>query len=196
MNALKIIGVLAIGSIFFLSSSTHASSTGRGGVVISVHDGDTVVVKTQAGQLIKVRIAGIDAPELSQPYGRLARAHLVTQAQGKFVAITEVGVDAYGRTVAHIFVGDIDVAKALVREGSAWYSRGFSKDPDFPKAELAARIANRGLWALSSPIPPWDWRHAPHRPAAKSKENKQPLNFPEKSLLSQLTQRMSVVAER
>jgi endonuclease YncB( thermonuclease family) len=37
------------------------------GTVIAVHDGDTITLQNEAGQK-KIRLAGIDAPEINQPY--------------------------------------------------------------------------------------------------------------------------------
>lgn len=42
------------------------------GLVVSVHDGDTLTVLV-GKQQIKVRLAEIDAPELGQPYGQRSR---------------------------------------------------------------------------------------------------------------------------
>ncbi|HGJ5916276.1 MAG TPA: thermonuclease family protein, partial [Arsenophonus nasoniae] len=39
------------------------------GRVVNVIDGDTVFVLTE-GKRVKVRLIGIDAPELGQPFGR------------------------------------------------------------------------------------------------------------------------------
>ena len=43
------------------------------GKVVSVHDGDTVTGRTDDGQTLKVRLQGIDAPELKQPFGSSSR---------------------------------------------------------------------------------------------------------------------------
>lgn len=37
--------------------------------VVSVHDGDTITVLAAGNEQIKVRLEGIDAPELKQPLG-------------------------------------------------------------------------------------------------------------------------------
>ena len=47
--------------------------TGR---VVGVHDGDTLTLLVEGNRQIKVRLAGIDAPELSQPYGQKAKQAL------------------------------------------------------------------------------------------------------------------------
>ena len=40
----------------------------------------------------------------------------------------------------------------------AWHYKQYSDDVSLAKAEQDARDAQRGLWADSKPIPPWDWR--------------------------------------
>ena len=54
--------------------------TGR---VVGVHDGDTLTLLVVGNQQVKVRLAGIDAPELAQPYGQ--------QAKQLLNAVQEVG---------------------------------------------------------------------------------------------------------
>jgi len=39
---------------------------------VGVHDGDTLTLLVER-QPVKVRLAGIDAPELAQPYGQKAK---------------------------------------------------------------------------------------------------------------------------
>lgn len=61
-------------SYFFLLVS-NASSESLIGKVIAVHDGDTITLQNESGYK-KIRLAGIDAPELKQPYGAESRAAL------------------------------------------------------------------------------------------------------------------------
>lgn len=52
-----------------------ATTTGK---VVSVHDGDTLTLRTDDGQTLKVRLRGIDAPEIRQPVARRSRRHPLT----------------------------------------------------------------------------------------------------------------------
>ena len=69
--------------------------------------------------------------------------------------------DGYGRTVARVSVGELDVNAELVRAGAAWVYRRYTDDPKLLALESEARAAHRGLWGLEgpAPVPPWDWRH-------------------------------------
>jgi len=46
----------------------------------------------------------------------------------------------------------------LVKAGYAWHYKQYSKDARFVPAETEARLARRGLWAVGTPVAPWDWR--------------------------------------
>lgn len=131
-----------------------------------VKDGDSLVLLS-GGQRLEVRIAGIDAPELGQPFGRKAKQALLRRVEGREVRLEVVDHDRYDRTVGRLLVGDDDVGRELVREGAAWVSRRYSRDPDLYDLEAEARSARRGLWALpeAERTPPWRWRDThPRRP--------------------------------
>ena len=58
---------------FIAGQALAAPPATTAGKVVSVHDGDTVTVRTDDGQTLKVRLQGIDAPELKQPFGSRSR---------------------------------------------------------------------------------------------------------------------------
>ncbi len=128
------------------------------GKVVSVHDGDTITVVVGKRQH-KIRLDGIDAPELGQDFGRRSRQLLSDLCFGKIVTVRVVDVDRYGREVGDVRVGNVDANAELVRAGLAWHYKQYSDDPRLDALENEARTAKRGLWAGSDPIPPWDWRH-------------------------------------
>jgi endonuclease YncB( thermonuclease family) len=122
-----------------------------------VIDGDSLELAT--GE--EVRLFGIDSPERDQPYADRARAELARLVQGKTVRLEVRDRDGYGRIVARVFAGEVDVNLALVREGAAWVYRKYSKDKALLAAEENARRAKRGLWGQGEgdPVAPWEWRH-------------------------------------
>jgi endonuclease YncB( thermonuclease family) len=74
------------------------------GVIDSVHDGDTVYVKLDAGFDLtiyaRVRVIGINAPELSTPAGKAARDFAQTLlAPGMAVKVLSFGWDKFGGRV-------------------------------------------------------------------------------------------------
>jgi endonuclease YncB( thermonuclease family) len=105
-----------------------------------------------------VRLHGIDAPELGQPFGRVARDRLAELVKGKTITVTTHGKDRYGRTIGSVAIEHDDVGHRLVAEGLAWHYTRYSKDAGLAAAERDARAARRGLWADRDPVPPWEWR--------------------------------------
>lgn len=126
--------------------------------VVGVHDGDTITGITQANEQVKVRLDAIDAPELKQPFGQVARKALGDKVYGKTVTITTKKKDRYGRTVGHILLGKRDINLEMLEEGMAWHYREYSKNKRLQQAEDDARAAKKGLWKDPDPTPPWEWR--------------------------------------
>jgi len=76
--------------------------------VLYVSDGDTVAVKKiennkETGNLIKVRLYGIDAPELKQDYGYASKEFLMKLIRGKTVRIEGNKNDRYGRLLGTVY---------------------------------------------------------------------------------------------
>jgi len=126
--------------------------------VVSVHDGDTLRAIDPQKVEHKVRLVGIDAPELGQPFGRVARDRLRELALRQQVAVQVHERDRYGRDLATLEAGGQDLARQLVAEGLAWHFTRYSDDAGLAAAEAEARAAGRGLWADPEPVAPWDWR--------------------------------------
>jgi len=128
--------------------------------VTKVSDGDSL----RSGPL-KIRLHGIDAPELKQnctdstgaswPCGRAARDVMMEIATAVPLRCVLMDVDRYGRLVMRCFAGNTDIAEHLVANGLALAYRRYSED--YVAAEAAARAAARGLWAGTFEAP-WDWR--------------------------------------
>lgn len=129
-----------------------------------VNDGDTVTCLDGAGQRVRIRLVGIDAPEFDQPKGRESRAALAAKLAGGVVRVEGDSRDQHGRLLGTLRVGDRDVNREMVAEGWAWAFTGFADDDDLAAAEAAARRDHRGLWADPQPMAPGRWRelHPPH----------------------------------
>jgi micrococcal nuclease len=126
--------------------------------VVSVHDGDTITALADGNRQVKVRLTGIDAPELGQPFGRAAKRHLSGMVFGKTIEIEAGKKDRWGRTLGAVKVDGKPVAEAMVAEGLAWHYTRYSDDQRLAAAEREARVARRGLWQDPQPVPPWEWR--------------------------------------
>lgn len=131
-------------------------------VVDKVRDGDTVTL--QSG--LKVRLLGIDAPELKQAGGPQARLALSDCLHTREVVVEQYGRDRYQRALAMLRPKGSEEScnLALVALGRAWFYRQYaSKLPKperqrFDRAELDAQAGAYGLWADPAPVAPWAWR--------------------------------------
>lgn len=127
--------------------------------IIQVTDGDTYRALRENGQIVPVRLWGVDAPELGQPYGEAARRLVLRQLSQNQVRIDVLDPDPYGRLVAHVHVGTKELSKILLARGLAWYDdRQAPNAAALKRLERQARVANRCLWTQSNPVPPWTWR--------------------------------------
>lgn len=81
---------------------------------VRVIDGDTIDV-----QGVRVRLWGIDAPEAGTVAGDAATAFLRALTDGETVSCRDTGGRSYRRIVAQCFIGDLDIADALIDAGHA-----------------------------------------------------------------------------
>ena len=130
--------------------------------VIWIVDGDTLKIrKLDTEEVIRIRLADIDAPEDDQPHGVSSSVALHRMCFGKIVDIAARDVDQYGRTIATIFIEGKSINKIMVRLGHAWSMREcFLYDSTMLSAEQYARSRKSGLWRLPDEkiTPPWEWR--------------------------------------
>jgi endonuclease YncB( thermonuclease family) len=130
----------------------------REGLVVSVHDGDTLTVLV-GKQQVKVRLAEIDAPELRQAFGQRSRQSLAAICFHEFAKVELIARDRYGRSVGKVQCSGKDAGGHQVSSGMAWvYERYAPKDSPLYWEQAEARAAKRGLWSEAEPVPPWDWR--------------------------------------
>ena len=151
LSVLFLIGTQALAQPAGLPPEIH-------GRIVGVHDGDSVTLLTPDKIEVKVRLDGIDAPELKQPFGNAAKQALSNLIFGKDVAVKVTGKDRYGRALGQVAAGATDVNRSMVAAGMAWHYEKYSKDPKLAAAQAAAKTARRGLWADSAPVAPWAWR--------------------------------------
>jgi endonuclease YncB( thermonuclease family) len=132
------------------------------GDVVGVTDGDTIKV-LQGKKQYKIRLNGIDAPEMSQAYGKKSKEYLASLVFGKKVEVIVRDTDRYGRYVGDVLIAGKSANAELVAAGFAWRYTAYSKDENLAALENAARAKRLGLWADASPVPPWKFRHKKHK---------------------------------
>lgn len=132
------------------------SFTGR---VDRVADGDTLWVRPDAGgPPVKLRLEGIDAPEICQPGGAASSAWLSQLAMHQRVRVVVNRRDDYGRGLARVYLKDEDVAARMVRSGHAWSYRWRRSLGPYATDEQQARRSRLGVFALASAELPRDFR--------------------------------------
>jgi endonuclease YncB( thermonuclease family) len=130
---------------------------------VSVIDGDSLIVqRTDAapGARIRLRLYGVDAPELDQPFGHHARRFVERRVRGKVLRVrVKERLDARRlRAIVHL-PDDTVLNYALLEAGYAWWQR--HRVPESRRMQLLqqqARDTDRGLWRRAQPVPPWIWR--------------------------------------
>lgn len=129
------------------------------GVVVGIKDGDTFAVLVDGREQV-VRLADIDCPERSQPFGKAAKQFAADLCYRKEVRVlAEPKKDRYGRLIGTVELKDgLRVNEELVRAGYAWHYLKYSDDEEYVALERNAREARVGLWADTTALPPWEWR--------------------------------------
>lgn len=143
--------------LLVLTFSVSADIRGR---IVSVLDGGTVEVLDTENRLTRVRLAGIDAPEKSQPFGQRSRQALSSMVAQRTVIITGGDTDRYGRLLGTLWLGATDVNAAQIRKGLAWAYRYHGKPAkaDYAVQEAEALRHKTGLWSVPGQTEPWRWR--------------------------------------
>ena len=139
-----------------LPSLAMADVTGKARVV----DGDTIWIGDT-----KIRLHGIDAPEMKQTCrtskgeeqqcGQLAKQALERLVRGQEVICKGDKRDRYKRLIAVCYVGPFNINEQMVTGGWAMAYRKHSKD--YVRAETFAKSRREGLWRGTFE-PPWEWR--------------------------------------
>jgi micrococcal nuclease len=119
------------------------------GNCMRIVDGDTVDV-SNGGEIIRIRLEGIDCPERDQPFAEEAKAFTVNLILGKSVSVVEKEKDEYGRTVARVFIDGSDVSLELLKAGLATHFRKYNSDWLLATLEEQARADRVGMWASST----------------------------------------------
>ncbi|GAB3372854.1 thermonuclease family protein [Azotobacter armeniacus] len=154
-------------SMLLLLGSPQAQAEEITGQVIEVLDGDTLSLLTSDDWQIHVRLAGIDAPDLTQPYNDKARQTLSNLALGKRATLQVQARDLAGRSVAQMFIEGLDVNREMVRRGAAWVAQDHAAPAaDLLPVEAEAKRERRGLWAQPKKdiVPPWVWSKSKRQP--------------------------------
>lgn len=159
LGKIIIIGLILIAGNWVLVSTTP----GEPATIVSITDGDTVRLKNQDGQGIRVRLACIDAPESGAKHGSTATQRLAQLTpEGSTIRYQDLGSGGYGRRAGELFTGSwplySSANRTLVQEGKAVvYPQYVSKCDKVAYwwDEKWARLWRRGIHADPHFCPPW-----------------------------------------
>ena len=120
--------------------------------VVRVADGDTLeAVAVGQSRVIRIRLQGVDAPELGEPFSREAQAFVRTLLFDQRVRIVGHELDRYDRLVARVSASGKDASTELVRAGLACHS--YARDAALASEESRARSTGVGFWAATAKKP-------------------------------------------
>lgn len=135
------------------------------GTVVDLPDSDVLLLRTEDKVLHRIRLNGIDAPELKQEFGETSRTELASLAKEKSVRVVTHSEDRSGQIIGDVYLKLSDSAEEtflnvhLVTQGLAWHFVRYAPDNKaLADAEKSAREAKAGLWKEGTPVAPWDWR--------------------------------------
>jgi len=153
LQSLVIALALAAGSVIVLKPEGRAL---EGHAFVT--DGDTIAIGDA-----KIRLKGIDAPEMDQTCSRSGRSYrcgdaarraLIAIVSGEPVQCRAAGRDRYRRILARCTVQGRDIGARMVEEGWA-----VSYGRDYTLQEMRAQSQGVGLWAGEFERPQ-DWRRS------------------------------------
>lgn len=136
------------------------------GKVIHISDGDSLHLKPDNSERIKVRSAFYDSPEIGQRFGIEARDALRAFILGETVEIGCHKKDRYGRLVCVVYYGTVDVNHLMIKAGYGHFYKAYEHELSasdrqrYIDAEIEAQTAKAGLWSDSGVVTPWDYRRS------------------------------------
>ena len=155
----------------------------------TVIDGDSVYIEitdealpAAHGQVVELRLWGIDAPEGAQPGGEDAMRALREMLRGD-LRVEIVEQDHHGRLVGilHLLTSGVSANRAMVERGWAyWYEQYAPDNAPLRAAQAAAQAGRRGVWAFSDGGErPWAFRRTPsqhHHSVDSASDRSQPVD--------------------
>lgn len=134
------------------------------GKVSRVIDGDTIELLAKTSKTnpynhiakLKIRLYGIDAPELKQAYGKEAKEFLSALVLKQEVNLIIENKDKYDRFVGTLFLKGQDINKEMVKNGYAHAYESFSKK--YLAEQADAKMFKLGLWQDEKAVKPSEFR--------------------------------------
>jgi micrococcal nuclease len=149
----KLILILLITNFTFSQTTLTAK-------VVGIKDGDTVVVLDSLNNQITLRLAEVDCPEKSQPFGTKSKQFTSDQIYLKTIKYVVTDTDRYGRSIAMIYYDEDNkyLSAEIIKAGMGWHYKRYSTSKELALIEENAKKNKIGLWIENNPIEPSEWR--------------------------------------
>jgi endonuclease YncB( thermonuclease family) len=156
---MKILFFTIVAAALMCADARAASLFGK---VIEVNSGDVIAI-FNLNRPVRVRLLGVDAPEMEQAFGDVAKKHLTDLVYDKSVLVEYAGIAADKSLIGRVTLDGADIGAQMIRDGAAWVdpsNRHRLSDVDrqvYQQSEEAARGERRGLWQQENPVAPWEF---------------------------------------
>jgi endonuclease YncB( thermonuclease family) len=132
------------------------------GKVIEVNSGDVITI-FNLNRPVRVKLLAVDAPEMNQAFGDVAKKHLSDLVFDKGVLVQYSGISSDRSLMGRVLLNDADIGAQMIRDGAAWFDPntsdqlGTTNREIYQQSEQAARSERRGLWQEANPTAPWEF---------------------------------------
>ena len=146
--------------VLFLSISLSYCQDTLIAKVVGIKDGDTVVVLDSLNNQITLRLAEVDTPEKSQPFGTKSKQFTSDQIYLKTIKYVVTDTDRYGRSIAMIYYDEDNkyLSAEIIKAGMGWHYKRYSTSKELALFEDNAKKNKIGLWIDNNPVVPSEWR--------------------------------------
>jgi micrococcal nuclease len=117
---------------------------------LAVMDGDTYIINGD-----RIRLLGVDCPELSQEYGHEAKMHVWGLLKGAEIKVDRVKKDKYGRWLSHVYFNNTPLDSVIVVNGWGWADTYNHVNEDLM---VRAKVYSLGLWGRTNIVEPYKFR--------------------------------------
>jgi endonuclease YncB( thermonuclease family) len=148
-------------------------------VCTRVLDGDTIQYTKPDGSQGTVRLFGVDAPEMSQRFGKEARDRLEELVLNHGILVIQKGEDRYERELGEVYAFHpkgktgiryvqswkekgkhfVAVQEHLLEDGLVWHFTKYSDSAEYQTIQNDAKEHRRGIWQDARRVAPWDFRN-------------------------------------
>lgn len=147
---------------FLFISAAGVDAASLFGKVIEVNSGDVITI-SNLNRPVRVRLLGVDAPEIDQTFGDVAKKHLADLVYDKSVLVEYAGIAGDHSLNGRVLLEGADVGAQMIRDGAAWvdpsteHRLSVTDREVYQQSEVAARSERRGLWQQENPLAPWEF---------------------------------------